>query len=253
MPLNLDEIRQALPARTIFWNTLIDSTMHEGIRLAEEGAPSGTVVGADEQTAGQGRFGRTWHSRRDDGLYFTIVLRLAIEGADIPVVTFALGLAVWEAIQQTAGIQCDLRWPNDLVIGHRKCAGILTQLHGKAIVSGIGINVNQGEFPPDVAGIATSLMIESGKPQSREALLVSVLECIDRNCELLIERGREAIFSLYTHASSYACGRRVQVDLPDGTVAGVTAGLTPLGYLRLRRDDGGEEIIVAGGVRPAEF
>lgn len=252
MPLNVEMVRALMPERQILWRDSIDSTMQAAVELADAGCASGTVVGADEQTAGQGRFGRVWHSDRDSGLYLSIVLRLALPPESLPVVTFALGLAAVEAIQTAAGIACDLRWPNDVLIGERKCAGILTQLHGAAIVAGIGINVNQASFPTDIARIATSLRIASGHEHSREALLVALLDDIDRHCEILAEQGPDAIFDLFTQTSSYVSGRRVTVDLAEGSVTGITAGLTESGFLRLRRDDGAEEIIVAGGVRPAD-
>ena len=250
MPLNLERVRSLAPGRDIRWNRTTDSTMHEAVPLANAGCPSGTVVGADEQTAGQGRYGRVWHSEADAGLYFSIVLRLALDPESMPVVSFALGLAVAESVQLTTGVACDLRWPNDVLVGDRKCAGILTQLHGTAVVAGIGVNVNQAAFPPDIAPIATSLRIASGREQSREELLIAVLDQIDRHCDVLTTQGPAAILNLFTQASSYVAGRRVTVDLPDGSVTGTTAGLTEAGFLRLRRDDGGEETIVAGGIRP---
>ncbi len=196
--------------------------------------------------------GRLWHSERDTGLYFSIVLRLPLDPASMSVVTLALGLATAEAIQRTAGLACDLRWPNDVLLGDRKCAGILTQLHGTAVVAGIGVNVNQTRFPPDVVRIATSLRMASGREQSRETLFAALLEDIDRHCDILTRQGPAAIFDLFTRASSYVAGRRVVVELPEGPVSGTTAGLTETGLLRLLRDNGREETIVAGGVRPAE-
>jgi BirA family transcriptional regulator, biotin operon repressor / biotin---[acetyl-CoA-carboxylase] ligase len=251
MGLNLDMVRSLMPDRNIHWHPTIDSTMHEAVRLADAGCASGTVVGADEQTAGHGRFGRVWHSARDTGLYFSIVLRPETDPATTPLVTFALGLAAAEAIRQTASVACDLRWPNDVLIGDRKCAGILTQLHGSAVVAGIGVNVNQAEFPVDVAGIATSLRIATGMEQSREALLVALIDEIDQHTDLLARQGAPVILGLFTHASTYVSGRRVTVDAPEGSITGTTAGLTPAGFLRLALDDGREETIVAGGVRPA--
>jgi BirA family biotin operon repressor/biotin-[acetyl-CoA-carboxylase] ligase len=241
-----------IPGREIHWYPTIGSTMHEAVRLANAGCDTGVVVGADEQTAGHGRLGRAWHSERGTGLYFSIVLRPKLDAASVPVITFALGLAAVEAIESITGVHCDLRWPNDVLVGERKCAGILTELHGSAVVAGIGINVNQSEFPPDVAGVATSLRIESGREQSREDLLVALLGAIDWHSDILAERGPSAILDLFTRVSSYVSGRRVTVELTDGCVTGTTAGLTSEGFLRLRRDDGGEETIIAGGVRPAE-
>src|SRR5690349_12013852 len=114
MPLNLAPIRARFPDRRIHWYPTIGSTMHEAVRQANAGAPGGTVTGADEQTAAHGRYNRHWHSEREAGLYQTVILRLPIETAHLPVVTLALGLASAASIEQTAGVDCDLRWPNDV-------------------------------------------------------------------------------------------------------------------------------------------
>src|SRR4051794_4531735 len=100
----------------------LESTMIEAGRLAAEGAPPGTVVVTGEQTAGQGRLGRTWHSEADAGLYMTQIFRPKLCPDSLPLVTLSLGLAVAEAITSTAGVKCDLRWPNDVLIGEKKCA-----------------------------------------------------------------------------------------------------------------------------------
>lgn len=236
-----------LPNRTIVWRDTIDSTMHEAVRLANEGAPSGTIIGADEQTAGHGRFSRVWHSERGSGLYFSIILRLPIETSVMPVVTLALGCAVVEAIQLTAGITPDLRWPNDVLINEKKVCGILTQLHGNAIVSGIGINVNQTTFPPDVQNLATSLKLATGQDHNREQLLVTLLDDIDRHCDILVTQGPSAIFALYTQHSSYVTGKHVTLE--EG-LRGTTSGLTPEGFLNLTLDNGNEHTVISGGIRP---
>src|SRR5579863_5985369 len=137
MLFDLAAIRSQLPGRRLEWHDVIGSTMTDASRLAETGAPSGTDVGAEEQTAGHGRHGRSWYSEPGAGLYVSIILRHQYPPATLPVVTLALGLAVQEAILKTTGIACDLRWPNDLLIGSKKCAGILTQLEGSAIIAGI--------------------------------------------------------------------------------------------------------------------
>ena len=155
--LNLSWVRSQLPDRRIDWYRSLPSTMPEATRLVIEGYPSGTTVGADEQTAGHGRYGRHWHSEPDAGLYVSVILRHKFKPDEIPIVTLALGLAVTEAIHQTSNVMCDLRWPNDILIHDRKCAGILTQLEGEAVIAGIGINVNQTSFPAEIASVATSL------------------------------------------------------------------------------------------------
>ena len=236
-------------ASLIHWFETIDTTMHECVRLAAAGAPSGTVVGSDEQTAGHGRHGRAWDSQRGAGLYVSIVLRIAdvIAMQDLPVVTLALGLAAAEAIRTTSGVNCDLRWPNDVLIGDKKCCGILTQLHGSAIVAGVGINVNQAAFPESIHDIATSLAIACGKTISREVLLGNLLDSIETHTSILSREGKHAILRLFEHASSYVRGRRVIVDESQ---IGTTNGLNDDGFLLLKSDDGVESVILAGGVRP---
>jgi BirA family transcriptional regulator, biotin operon repressor / biotin---[acetyl-CoA-carboxylase] ligase len=255
MGFDLGAVRTQFPGRRIEWHAVIASTMIEASQLAAAGAPSGTVVGAEEQTAGRGRQGRTWHSELGSGLYFSVILRHQFTPATLPVVTLALGLAVSDAILQAADLVCDLRWPNDVLIQCSKCAGILTQLEGSAIIAGIGINVNHSQFPVELGGIATSLRLVSGRVHSREGLLLELLPSIHRYCALLETDGREPILEMFSRASSYVNDRRVQVDQADATLlgttlVGTTAGLNDCGFLILRGDDGGNHLIVAGGVRP---
>jgi BirA family biotin operon repressor/biotin-[acetyl-CoA-carboxylase] ligase len=250
MDFDLAWLRSQVPDRRIEWHTTIDSTMTEAVRLAGQGAPSGTVVGAEEQTAGQGRHGRVWHSEPGLGLYVSIILRRQLMPASLPVVTLALGLATRDAILKTTDLVCDLRWPNDVLIESRKCAGILTMLEGSAIIAGIGINVNHSSFPTELKHIATSLRMASGCTQSRERLLVEVLTSVDAYCDLLESEGRGPVIETFARASSYVSGRRVSVDQDGSVLHGTTAGLDDSGFLILRGDDGRSSLIVAGGVRP---
>jgi BirA family biotin operon repressor/biotin-[acetyl-CoA-carboxylase] ligase len=224
--------------------------MTEANRLASSGALSGSVVGAEEQTAGLGRRGRSWHSEPGSGLYVSVILRHQFAPATLPVVTLALGLAVSDAILQATELVCDLRWPNDVLIQGQKCAGILTQLEGSAIIAGIGINVNHSRFPVELGGIATSLRLVSGRVFSREQLLLKLLPSIDRYCALLETEGRGLILEMFSRASSYVSDRRVCVDQDGSTLRGTTGGLADSGFLILRGEDGRENLIVAGGVRP---
>jgi len=227
----------------------IDSTMYEAVRLAGKGCPHGTVVVAEEQTAGHGRYGRTWHSESDAGLYTSVVLRLPLQPADLPILTLALGLAVVDAIRAETGLDCDLRWPNDVLVQSRKCCGILAQLHGTAVVAGIGINVNHSRFPADLESIATSLRLASNdRIFERESLLQKLLASIDDHCEILAHHGRDAIIQAFTRASSYVYGRRVRLE--DTGETGTTAGLDSAGFLILKKDDGRRTTVLAGGVRP---
>ena len=155
--IDLEQVQSQLENRRIYWYPTIDSTMIEASRLAAAGCESGTVVGAEEQTAGQGRYGRSWHSEPGSGLYVSIVLRNSFPPGTMQLVTLALGLAATDAILKATAVACDLRWPNDVLLQSKKCAGILAQLEGTAIIAGIGINVNHAAFPEELSAIATSL------------------------------------------------------------------------------------------------
>jgi BirA family biotin operon repressor/biotin-[acetyl-CoA-carboxylase] ligase len=220
------------PDRRILRFPSVSST--QTIAAAE---PIGTVILADEQTAGQGRHGHAWHSPPGTGLYLSIVL------PPTPLLTLALGVATVEAIAQTTGITCDLRWPNDLMLDNRKVAGILVQLVNQYAICGIGINVNQTEFPRELP--ATSLRIHSQRTYDRELLVDALLPAIDS----VVQEDATTILRLFDYASSYVSGRRVTVDQPGGFISGTTAGLDPNGYLIVRKDDGTDTLILAGGVR----
>ncbi len=230
--------RFEIPGRTIHWFESIGSTMTAAAELAREGAPHGTVVVADEQTAGIGRHGHSWHSPRSAGLYVSIVLRLPKAA---PVVMLALGLATREAIVVTTGLQPDLRWPNDVLLRGRKCAGVISQLEGAAVIAGIGINLTQTAFPEGID--ATSLLLAGATPK-REDVLVSLVQAVDR----WSSADATAILSGFEAASSYARGLRVRVE--QGGIEGVTQGLDKSGFLIVRQDNGEDATILAGGVRP---
>jgi BirA family biotin operon repressor/biotin-[acetyl-CoA-carboxylase] ligase len=224
--------------RRFEWFESVDSTMTVAAKLAREGCAHGTVVGADQQTAGVGRHGHSWHSPKGTGLYISIVLRFP---RPVPLVMLALGLAAREAIAEATGLAPDLRWPNDVLIDGRKCAGIIAQLDGDAVVAGIGINVGQTEFPPEFE--ATSIQL-AGSSATREDILERLLQAIDRYCA----ETPEAILRMFEASSSYARGRRVRVE--QTAIEGVTTGLDASGFLIVRQDDGRETTVHAGGVRP---
>jgi len=162
----------------------------------------------------------------------------------------ALGLATQEAIGQTALLAPDLRWPNDVLLGGCKCAGILAQLEGDAIVAGIGVNVSQTRFPSGLATPATSLLLQ-GARVTREDLLTALVHAVDHVCSVLIEHGAHAILRMFEASSSYARGRRVRVEQQGGELVGVTCGLDESGFLIVEQDGGKVEKILTGGVRAA--
>lgn len=251
MSLDIARVRRALPTYRIDYYDSLPSTQPVAAKLGEEGAPSGTAVVAGEQTAGIGRQGHSWHSEPDSGLYVSLILYPPIEPATRPVLTLAVGLAAAEAVARVAGVQCDLRWPNDVMIQDRKAAGILVQLAGEAAIAGIGINVNHESFPVELADEATSIRMATGQRYDRADLLIALLESANAFSKMLQEAGAAAILAAFTRASSYAKGKRVQVDMGNRRVEGITAGLDDYGFLRILKADGSVETVLAGGVRPA--
>jgi BirA family transcriptional regulator, biotin operon repressor / biotin---[acetyl-CoA-carboxylase] ligase len=143
----------------------------------------------------------------------------------------------------------DLRWPNDVLIRGKKCAGILAWLQEPAVIAGIGINVGHTRFPEGIAELATSLRLE-GAQIKREDLLSDLLRVVDEYSDILTRDGVPAILRMFTRASSYAEGRRVRVENGNETIEGTTCGLDPSGFLRVREDNGRETTIFTGGVRP---
>jgi BirA family transcriptional regulator, biotin operon repressor / biotin---[acetyl-CoA-carboxylase] ligase len=230
-----------------------DSTNTVATQLAAEGAPHGTVVVAEEQTAGRGRFGRSWYSEKSSGIYASVILRPALSPASAPAITLMAGLAAHRALSSVTGLRFDICWPNDLLVNGRKVCGILTEMSAEldrlhSVVLGIGINVNHREMPSDLKSVATSLRIEARKTFSRANILVALLKELERQYHVLLAAGSAAIARDWAAASSFAEGKRVRVIVSAGDYSATTAGLEPTGALRLRRDDGEVISLVSGEI-----
>jgi BirA family biotin operon repressor/biotin-[acetyl-CoA-carboxylase] ligase len=233
------------------------STNSDAMAAARLGAPHGTVYFADEQTAGRGRGDHRWHSAVGEGLYVSVLLRPKIDAARLPLLPLAAGLAAAQAIQEVAGVSIDLRWPNDLLIRERKTGGILVEAQtesapggGRAAfaVVGVGINVHQREFAPDLATAATSLDLEAGRRIARGALLLALLKFLERETDALMNSDAAlAIPERVERSSSWIRGRRVQVHGPQAC-EGVTAGLDKNGFLRVETI-AGVVTVQTGGMR----
>jgi len=235
----------------------LPSTNTELARLASEGAAEGVSIVADEQTAGRGRLQRAWSSPKGAGLYFSILLRPAIPQNHWPLITFMAALAVGDALREASGVQTDIKWPNDLLSGERKICGILAEAietpAGRAVIVGIGINLTQNAFPPELANVATSVATSTGRPPDRERILAALLDALSRWYSLLDEPGR--IVDAWSNRSSYAIGKLVQVSNGDDLWQGTTAGVEPDGALRLRTASGEIKLVRAGdvySVRPSD-
>jgi BirA family transcriptional regulator, biotin operon repressor / biotin---[acetyl-CoA-carboxylase] ligase len=229
------------------------STNSDALLSARNGAPHGSVFFADEQTAGRGRGDHRWHSASGEGLYVSVLLRPAVSVEHLPLIPLAAGLAAAQAIRTAAGLDVDLRWPNDLLIGPHKAGGILVEAKTQSeslphAVLGIGINVHQRAFPPGLATPATSLDLEVGQRISRQTLLLVLLKSLERETRALSDSGAAiTILERVEHNSTWIRGRHVQVHGPQAC-AGITAGLDQNGFLRVETASG-IVTVQTGGLR----
>jgi BirA family biotin operon repressor/biotin-[acetyl-CoA-carboxylase] ligase len=232
-----------------------DSTNTDALTAARAGAPHGSVYFADEQLAGRGRGDHAWHSAAGEGLYVSVLLRPSIPAARLPLLPLAAGLAAAEAVRDTARVEVDIRWPNDLLIGPRKVGGILVEakMDANAVafaVVGIGINVHQRGFAADLSTPATSLDLETNRRIARQGLLVCLLKSLQREPDLLLDAmAIESIPQRVQEASTWVSGRSVQVHGPQACI-GITAGLDENGFL-LVRTEAGVVTVQTGGLRAA--
>ena len=244
----------------------VTSTNSLLLTAAAEGAEEGTVFLADEQTAGRGRGGHTWHSAPNDGLYLSALIRSRLPIRQALWLSLATGLAAQTAVaaldptpSRSLGHPLghpllDIRWPNDLLLGDRKCGGILVETaverdRLRYAVIGLGLNLNQTGFPADLAGGATSLHLATGATYTRAAALVAFLRALDLELAQL-EASAPDLLTRFAAASTWVHGKRVQVAEAGG-YTGLTDGLDTEGFLRVRADDGTLRTVLSGGVRPA--
>jgi BirA family biotin operon repressor/biotin-[acetyl-CoA-carboxylase] ligase len=260
---DLERLRQELKntrfAEGLHHFPVVSSTNLLAIEAAQAGATDGSVYLADEQTAGRGRGGHGWHSAAGDGLYLSALVRPRMAVSDALWLSLATGLAVQAAIGEATRLCVDIRWPNDVLLGGRKCCGVLVEsaADGAAMlryaIIGIGVNVNQQQFPADVNGLATSLRMETGTVWSRQSLTVALLRSLDGEIALLqaeiagLHNGN-GLLERFSAASTWVCGRHVNVA-EGGGYTGVTAGLNKQGYLLVRDDVGTLRTVLSGGVR----
>ena len=234
----------------------IGSTNDAAFDLGHAGEPHGAVVLAEQQTAGRGRAGRAWHSEKSNGIYLSVLLRPPLTPVEAPLITLVAGLAARDAVEEAAGVKPDVRWPNDLLLNGKKFAGILTEMHAEPdrvhfVVCGIGMNVNHDALPAELRTIATSVRIETGHTLSRTELVVRTLRRLDGYYNQLLRQGAEPILRRFAEVSSFCEGKRVRVATSKETFVATTAGLEPSGVLRVRRENGKTESVLAGDVREA--
>ncbi|TLU88536.1 MAG: biotin--[acetyl-CoA-carboxylase] ligase [Chlorobium sp.] len=220
--------------------------------LAQEGAPEGSLVVADSQSGGRGRMGRSWYSPPGVNLYFSFVLRPAVPSLRVPQLTLLVAAAIHRALgSHVPGIQPKVKWPNDILIGGRKVCGVLCEMQSEPdlthfVIVGVGINVNQSVFSPELRHLATSLANESGSSVSRAHLLADVLNHFEPLFDEWLGTADLSFIVPYLEEHSFLLSRDVTVEQFRQSIRGTVNGIAPGGELKLVGADG-RSILVSSG------
>lgn len=225
----------------------VDSTNRYTLDAARDGEPEGLVVVADHQHAGRGRRGRSWSAPPGSSLLVSVLLRPLLAPEQVHVITMAGALALADAVRDVSGVTAGLKWPNDLVVGDRKLAGLLAEADLRAgavaaLVLGIGCNVRWPELPPELRDIATTIELEADRPVRREELLAALLDRFGTRLDNL-----DAVPADY-RARLSTLGRAVRVELVDGSVDGLATDVDPRGALVVTGDDGARLVVTSADV-----
>jgi BirA family biotin operon repressor/biotin-[acetyl-CoA-carboxylase] ligase len=250
------QLNSAIIGKRLVNLALTASTNTEAFRLAEGGADEGTVVTADEQDKGKGRLGRTWSSPPGANLYCSVILRPQIKPFEAPQLTFLSAVAVARAIEQAVGLKPEIKWPNDVLIGGKKVAGLLNEMSAETdginfVILGIGVNLNMtaDQFPGDLRHPATSLYIETGAKVGRARFAALLLNELDRLYAGFLDYGFAQARREWQERCN-ANGREVVVSNHGcDDIRGQFAGIDSDGALLVQRPNGGIERILSGDVR----
>lgn len=236
----------------------IGSTNDQALRIALNGTPNGTVVVSESQTQGRGRLRREWLSPPGSGIYMSIILTTPLPIREAPQVTQVAALSLVASIRDLYGLATTIKWPNDILLRHKKVAGILTEMqsdqdHVKFLIVGIGINVNH--TARDLSGPfrypATSIAIELDRTAKRQDLFLSFLYQFEKRYDIFLNEGFSAILS-EIEAASAILGKTVTIHSGKEEISGKALGFTPEGALRLSTQDKKETVIWVGDVTRVE-
>ena len=254
--LNESSLKSLLHNKIIGKNLIVldsvNSTNDYLKKLGNEGCENGTVVAAREQTRGKGRLGRTWQSKKDDGIAFSVLLRPNVAPSEVSAITPLAGLAVCKAIREYTKLDCIIKWPNDIIVGRKKLVGILTEMSAEFdaveyVITGIGINVDHTSFPEEIAFKATSLLLETGRHIDKNEFLACVLEHLENefvknNLELT-----PTALSEYTDLCA-TVGRSVTFQRGTRRISGMAVGVSEHGELKVMMSDGTISLVNSGEV-----
>ena len=254
----LEEFKRSLTTRwlgrTVHFYNKVDSTNLTAMDLAQQGAPEGTVVLADQQLRGRGRDKRSWHSPAEVGIYCSIILRPTISASMAQLLTLMTAVSIVKAIALRTGLSPRMKWPNDVLVNDKKVAGILleSKVSGTSMeyaVIGFGINVNHAstDLPEEIRVNASSLFIELSEVVDRNALVVQIFTELEKLYGRLQQEDFPMILELWRHYSA-TLGRRVRIWQKDRATEGIAVDLTEEGGLLVKVESGKQEVFHAGDV-----
>jgi BirA family biotin operon repressor/biotin-[acetyl-CoA-carboxylase] ligase len=229
----------------------LPSTNTHAKSLAINNAEEGTIVIAEEQTAGRGRLGRSWHTEPGKNLTFSLIIQPHLSPDHVGIISLYASVAVTSALTTVASVQLQCKWPNDVLINGRKCCGILSETtftDGKIsyVVIGIGVNINQSEFPPELASLATSLFLETGKCFDRTLVLAAILQQMESMYPLITSgRSSDIINQWQEHTTMF--GNEVTINQDGRLLRGTALRLAEDGGLIIATQNG-EVKVLAGDV-----
>src|SRR3989442_2988256 len=248
-------LRTAEIGRNLYHFYSVDSTNAFAARLLAHGrkVTEGTLIIAEAQTEGRGRLGRSWHSEREAGLYFSMVLFPNAPPSLAPLFTLGTAVAMHNAVERYTGMDIDIKWPNDLIVGGKKFCGILSEIQAEVdlvrhMIIGVGLNANHETIPADISERATSLRIASGRIQSRIEILLEFFEEFENIYMDFERKGPRGIIDQWTRFSSFANGRKIEIHDGVRKIAGITRGLNPIGALRIEQKGGRVDEVYSGDV-----
>ncbi|MDH4265628.1 MAG: biotin--[acetyl-CoA-carboxylase] ligase [Deltaproteobacteria bacterium] len=255
----VEELRKArkgkLIGKEILFFDRVDSTNRLGREYALKRAEEGFVILAESQAQGRGRQGRVWESPAGVNLYLSVILKPSIPPAVAPQITLLAGVASANALTRASGLEARIKWPNDIFIHGKKVAGILSEMEAEGlkirfVILGMGVNVNwkMEEVPPDLQGLASSLMAEGGRKFSRALVAGELLEELEREYELFLREGFSPRLREEWNRLSWVNQKWVTVKVMDKEFAGQVLGLDADGALLLRDRKGNRQRLVAGDV-----
>lgn len=231
----------------------VDSTNNYARKLAEDGAPHGTLVVTDYQSGGKGRRGRSWVMPHGKAIAMSLIVHPNIRPEKASMLTLVIGMAAAKAIQETTGLKTGIKWPNDVVIEGKKISGILTEMSAEMdgihyVVIGIGINANFTEFPEELKDTATSLQLQLGHPVDRGTIICAIMKAFEVYYDKFMAKGSMELLTEEYQQMLVNRNRQVRVLEPGNEYSGIARGIDDAGQLLVEKENGEIIPVYAGEV-----